>query len=129
MFNQLTDLSPTNCSGNVASILSDGGAGTSSGKFFMQPGTYQVELYTNVIGCGQIIPSIDNVAAGVSWFANSSTPFALNICGLQAQDGIIASALIMQFGVNQILTFTPFAFAGVGLGLGPGVTMIFTKLQ
>jgi hypothetical protein len=116
---------PFNCRGG-ASILSDGGAGTSSGSFLMQPGTYQVQFYANVSGCGGvaaiILPSPFPVEGG-TWLSSSSSQ-----CGSL---GIVASALIMQFGPNQVLRFLNFEAPGnIGVVTSPtGATLIITKLQ
>src|SRR5262249_48042690 len=115
-----------NCSsGDVASILSDGGAGTSSGSFKMQPGTYQVQFYAgSVLGCGGVFPTIDNIGVGVTWL--SSGVIRLPLCAPPPPLGIIAGAVIMQFSSNQILRFDvtpqPTSFP-------IGATLIFTKLQ
>jgi hypothetical protein len=111
------------CAGDVASILTDNGVGANfTGSFKMQPGTYQVELYANVIGCGFVAPSIDNNVVGVNWFSSVSA----GNCSPTPQNGIIASALIMQFSVNQILTFP--VFSGSSLSFGSAI-LIVTKLQ
>jgi hypothetical protein len=58
--NVLASVASLPCFGGVASILTDF-AGPSVGNFFMQQGTYRVEAYVPVAGCGSVETQIDKL--------------------------------------------------------------------
>jgi hypothetical protein len=110
---------------NLGSILSDGGAGASaSGSFLMQQGTYQVQFYAAVEGCGQVNLNIGN---GTTAFFPTS---GIVVCpGNTNNFGIMAGAVILAFGAGQVMQFTVTAPVG-SLGFsGVGPNVIITKLQ
>jgi len=113
----------SNCSGGVASILTDGGvAARSSGTFLMQPGTYHVEFYAPTgADCSAVVALIDGPPAVATWISSSNQ----NCLSQQPLlSGLIAGAAIMQFGMNQLL-----ALAVFNSGINFNATLIITKLQ
>jgi hypothetical protein len=108
-----------NCSTgiNANAIFRDGGASAFSGSFLMQPGTYLVQFYANLQGCGIVTATTDN-SPGPIWVTSGTNQCPGNPIG------IMGSSAILVFGLNQLLQFIPSGNLLFGQG-----TLIFTKLQ
>jgi hypothetical protein len=90
-------------------------------SFFMQPGSYRVELYATVQGCGQVTAQIDSVNTASIWTSSGANASPCNPSNI----GLLAKAVIFAFNVNQNLQFL---FSSPGL-IVPSATLILTKLQ
>jgi hypothetical protein len=108
---------------NLNAILTDGGAGATSGSFLMQAGTYHVEFYGNGSGCAQVDLTTNSIPTIV--FPSSALTGTI-LCPAVPPFGIMAGAAVLQFTAGQVMQFTVTTMGS--LSLRP-TNVIITKLQ